>query len=234
MENTAAKSILHNIELSLFWFEITCRNDLATQGFQKLLQVAKSGEKYDAVIMDIGEGICFCPIIELLGYPLTIATSPYGLHAFLSHTFGLDWHSSYVPNLAMNINADMSFFQRLGNYFANLYEYFLNCKYTGITLELLNNIYGRDMSHVLEIEKNFSIFLPNYDPVLEYSRPLPPNVIPVGGLHVRRNKTLQKVNNELENTFSHGNTILVKFKIYIFYIYTNTIKIIFMKICSYS
>lgn len=175
------------------WVKITCHHDLQTQGYKKLLELAEKNIEFDVIIMDIISSPCYYPFVELFGYPPTIATSPFGISPFVAEIFGINLESSEIPHFAYKVFPPMTFFERMINYFINLYELKIKSEAWNTIKNILSDFYGRDMSHILDIERNFSILLPNYDPVLDYPRSLPPNVIPVGGLHCKRAKTLPEV-----------------------------------------
>lgn len=59
--------------------------------------------------------------------------------------------------------------------------------------KLLDGHFGRDMPSVSEIEKRTALALVSTHPVFDYTRPLPENVISVGGLHIRDAKPVPKV-----------------------------------------
>lgn len=59
--------------------------------------------------------------------------------------------------------------------------------------KLLEGRFGPDMPSVSEIENRVAIALVSTHPIFDYSRPLPENMIPVGGLHIRDPKPVPKV-----------------------------------------
>lgn len=72
---------------------------------------------------------------------------------------------------------------------------FSNWQYSLVpaTDKLLEGKFGPDMPSITEIERRASMALVSTHPIFDYTRPLPENVIPVGGLHVRNAKPVPKV-----------------------------------------
>lgn len=61
--------------------------------------------------------------------------------------------------------------------------------------ELMEDKFGPGMPSISELERRTAIALVNTHPVFDYARPLPENVIPVAGLHIRDAKPVPKVKN---------------------------------------
>lgn len=58
---------------------------------------------------------------------------------------------------------------------------------------LVKPYFGSNIPSTGELEQRISLVLVNTNPVMDYSAPLPENVIPVGGLHIRDPQPLPKV-----------------------------------------
>lgn len=59
--------------------------------------------------------------------------------------------------------------------------------------KLVEGKFGPGLPRMTEIEQRTAIALVNTNPAFDYLIPLPENVIPVGGLHIRDSKPLSKV-----------------------------------------
>lgn len=65
----------------------------------------------------------------------------------------------------------------------------------------MENIFGSDLPSIREIEQRTAIAFVNTNPILDHAVSLPPNVIPVGGLHIKNcTKSLPKVGIEKIDT----------------------------------
>lgn len=72
---------------------------------------------------------------------------------------------------------------------ASHWEYVFNDKLD----KLLDGKFGPGMPTMNELEKRTAIALVSTHPVFDYLAPLPENVIPVAGLHIRDTKPLPEV-----------------------------------------
>lgn len=59
--------------------------------------------------------------------------------------------------------------------------------------KLAKPLFGSNVPSAGELERRISLVLVNTNPVMDYSFPLPENVIPVGGLHIKDPQPLPKV-----------------------------------------
>lgn len=59
--------------------------------------------------------------------------------------------------------------------------------------KLVQPYFGSLVPSTGELERRISVVLVNTNPVMDYSAPLPENVIPVGGLHIKDPQPLPKV-----------------------------------------
>lgn len=70
--------------------------------------------------------------------------------------------------------------------------------------EITKNKFGNDYPSVTELEHRTAIAFVNTNPVFDIPQPLPENVIPVGGLQIRDNKTLPKDLDDFINSSKKG------------------------------
>ncbi|KAK9745655.1 UDP-glucoronosyl and UDP-glucosyl transferase [Popillia japonica] len=74
--------------------------------------------------------------------------------------------------------------------------------------KLAQDRFGKDIVPIYDIEKRIQILLANYDPILDYPIPLPPYIIPVGGLHTRRSTPLE---DDLKKIMDNANQGVIYF-----------------------
>lgn len=67
---------------------------------------------------------------------------------------------------------------------------------------IMQKYFGPDLPPISQLEKRAKLALINANPIIDNLEPLLPNVIPVGGIHIKKSKPLPKVNSILfeENT----------------------------------
>lgn len=149
--------------------------------------------KFDLIIWDINSGRCLYPIIDRFGKPPVIATSPFGIPPFIEYIFG-NHIFSYIPLYQVGPVDHANVFQRLVNF---LYIHFMNLSRRYYSMprefEVSKMVFGDNIRSMDEVERTMKLLITNSDPIVGYSRPLPPNIIPVAGIHIQPVKKLSKV-----------------------------------------
>uniref|UniRef100_A0A1Y1MYN2 Glucuronosyltransferase n=1 Tax=Photinus pyralis TaxID=7054 RepID=A0A1Y1MYN2_PHOPY len=99
----------------------------------------------------------------------------------------------------------MSFLQRIKNFVLTHFEVFYR-KYFGLPAEykLAKKYFAEDIRPFEEVERNMSILITSYDPILDFPMALPPNIIPAGGLHVQPVKPLPDDLKRIVDDAKHG------------------------------
>jgi glucuronosyltransferase len=185
-ENDARQTALQ-ITLTLSYYALmSCQLFLQSPGGQKLLNYPYK-EPFDLIIMEAGWTECFYGFVPKFGSPPVVVLSPYGLTPWISSATGFPTNPAYEPYHSFPFSSHMTFSQRLFNFLAHTFLHPIY-KYTTVPkLEALRAQYFKqNLPSFAEIESNFSIYLVNICVGLDNSRPLPPNVIPVGGMHVKQ------------------------------------------------
>ncbi|KFP79315.1 UDP-glucuronosyltransferase 1-1, partial [Acanthisitta chloris] len=94
---------------------------------------------------------------------------------------------SYVPRDFTQHTDHMNFLQRVRNQLHHIANSFL-CDFAFQPYEKLASVFlHRDVT-VLDLLRKGSIWLLRFEFVLEYPRPLMPNIIPIGGVHCAHKK----------------------------------------------
>ncbi|XP_051646991.1 UDP-glucuronosyltransferase 1A1-like isoform X5 [Manacus candei] len=110
---------------------------------------------------------------------------------------------SYVPRGFSQLTDRMTFFQRVGNLLFDLPNVFL-CDfgfqpYAKLASEFLH----REVT-VLDLLRQGSVWLLRVEFVLDYPRPLMPNIIPIGGVHCAHKKLTQEFEAIVNASGEHG------------------------------
>ncbi|RZB39172.1 UDPGT domain containing protein [Asbolus verrucosus] len=175
------------------WCVTQCRIGLKSKGLQKLLNYP-SDFKFDLIVIDITGGTCFYPLIQRFNYPPTVGVTPFLLPPFVSYGLGNHLFPSYIPWYALPYTTEMNFLERVWNF---LYTHIdIGLRYFNQYAEeheLAKKKFGENTPSMQELERHISLVLANTDPVLDYPQPVPPNIIPVGGLHTRKSKEIPHV-----------------------------------------
>ncbi|KAJ8951901.1 hypothetical protein NQ318_019880 [Aromia moschata] len=190
LENFAVVGPLKFMKLFVDYGLVACNHSYHTEGLKTLLDYPKEF-KFDLIILDVTVSACFCPLIQRFGYPPTIGATAFLLPPYLSAPFGNHLHPSYLPIYFSNYGDNMNFLQRVVNYLFTYTDVILRWNYETQEVEkIARRSLGEGMDSMSSLMSRMTLLLCNLDPALTYPQPLPPNIIPVGGLHVKDSKKL--------------------------------------------
>ncbi|XP_069693360.1 UDP-glucosyltransferase 2-like [Periplaneta americana] len=188
------------------WADFVCQKEFKSDGAKKLLNYPSSAQ-FDLIIVEAGWAECFYGFIQKFGSPPVVATSPYGLTPWMDAAFGAPDNPSYMPASILPYTSSMTFTQKLYNAFIHyyhlyryLYEHIPNME------AMAKEFFKQDLPSFVDIQRNFSLVLENTVFGLEDARPLTPNIISIGGMHVKEKpdplpKDLQKYLDEAKDGF---------------------------------
>ncbi|XP_055623457.1 UDP-glycosyltransferase UGT5-like [Toxorhynchites rutilus septentrionalis] len=158
-----------------------------TLGHPDVRKLLESDETFDLMILD------HTMADSLLGLALhyripVIVYSSTGPNRFTNEMAACPHNPAYNPVSSLGYSDRMSLSERLWNTFASICEQ-LNYKY--LYLPTQETIYRRHFpaAHfppLLDLIHNVSLVLVNSHPVINYPRPLVPNMVEIGGAHLRR------------------------------------------------
>ncbi|KAF5282554.1 hypothetical protein FQA39_LY04961 [Lamprigera yunnana] len=199
-EETAIKTIR-----ALFnHVEFCCQHDYNTTGFKTLQNYPKT-YKFDLIIFDASYGRCFYPLITRFNDPPAVAVTPYKLPPILSNAFGNHLHTSYNPYYNTEYSTKMSFKERLLNFFYTYVEVmYRKNSFSPRENKIVKSYFGDETPALRDYERNISLLLTNVDFAFDYPMALPPNIIPVGGLHLKPSKPLPKDLQKIMDDSKHG------------------------------
>ncbi|KAI5726865.1 hypothetical protein M8J76_010051 [Diaphorina citri] len=159
--------------------------------------------KYDLIITEMFLTDAFLVIPYLYKVPyISIASST--LHPQHSERLGLPDNPSYIPSYVSAYTDHMSFTERLSNTFVGLYyKWYYDYKSHGAANRIIHK-YFPEIPRIQELLNTCSLTLVNTHHTINIARPLPANVVEIGGIHV---KPAKKLNEEMErflNESHHG------------------------------
>ncbi|XP_049828787.1 UDP-glycosyltransferase UGT5-like [Schistocerca gregaria] len=168
--------------------EKMCHGFLRDENVQKL---HKSGKKFDVIVLENLFTECLHGYAHGLKAPVIVLSSFAGTD-WMADMVGNPTPYSYVPNPFLALGTHMSFIERLQNTLVSIGGKIIR---QFVYLPMLDSIlqtYLKDPSlpSLSEIERQTSLFLVNYHFTHGCPRPLVPNMVEVGGLHVRQPKKL--------------------------------------------
>ncbi|XP_069681581.1 UDP-glucosyltransferase 2-like [Periplaneta americana] len=188
------------------WVEVLCKTEFRSEGTKQLLSYS-SNEPFDLIITEASWAECFFGFIQKFGSPPVVAISGYGVHPWSAAAMGVPDNPSYIPVSLLPYSSTMTLTQKIYNsyihyYFLYKYEYVHLPKMEAMAKEF----FKEDMPSFMDIHRNFSLILANTVFGLDDPRPLTPNIIPIGGMHVKMKadplpKDLQKYLDEAKDGF---------------------------------
>lgn len=158
-----------------------CNGGLKHEAIQKL---AKSKEHFDLILMEYFNTHCFSGFIKKFSAPV-IGLSSHVLMPWVNDWTGNPDNPSYIPLINMDRSDDMSFLQRVEHLLVYTYvKIYYRAVLTRDAAEISRNHLGLEMRVPDGVMYNTSLVLVNSHYSLNLPRPLVPNVIEVGGLHI--------------------------------------------------
>ncbi|XP_044010377.1 UDP-glucosyltransferase 2-like [Aphidius gifuensis] len=158
---------------------------------KKILSSTERKNKFDFILMATNHWDGLYYLSDLLDAPMIGITSLPGL-AVSHHKMGNPLFSSYLPDTMLGYTDNMTFLERLHNFYYNARQIF---EYHTINLpiqeKVLKKHFGNDIPNVSELSKRLSMLFINTHPFFNYPRPMVPGIIQIGGLRLgKMNKTL--------------------------------------------
>jgi len=173
--------------------ESVCHIILQEENIQKLIH--STDLQYDVVIVEAFVNECFLGFAHKFQATI-IQVCPYGGGNFMAHWVGIPNPYSYVPDEFIEYTDKMNFWERTHNTVVCL------LKHVGRQLSHLPKQnaamqkyfnYTDNLPPVWELEYKTSLVLLNTHYSLDYPKPLMPNYVQVGGMHVKPPKKLPQV-----------------------------------------
>lgn len=160
----------------------------------KILLDYPTDYKFDLIIYDITLTPNLSLLIKRFNNPPVVAVTPFLLPGYLSYSFGNSLHTSFIPHFSVKYSNVMTFSERVYNFLATYMDRIVREYYF---LRNENNrmaeYFPKWAGSVWGFERNITLLLSNSDPILTYPVPVPPNIVEVGGLHIKPPKPLPKV-----------------------------------------
>ncbi|KAJ8972845.1 hypothetical protein NQ314_000010 [Rhamnusium bicolor] len=167
----------------------TCENVLSSKTFQTFMNTE---ENVDLIIAEFFNTDCFLCLVQKFKSPI-IGVSTSTLMPWTSDRLANPTHTAYIPNNLMDYSDHMEFFERVENTLVTLFHKFF---YEYVILRqdehIIRKYFGKKSSTLKDFVMNSSLLLVNTHFTLNLPRPLVPNIIEIGGIHIERPKPLPK------------------------------------------
>ncbi|XP_055688536.1 UDP-glycosyltransferase UGT5-like [Lutzomyia longipalpis] len=171
-----------NIDLFINEFRVIQNTCAQSTGYQRLLEYPDDF-KFDLVIFEYTEEPILLDIVEKFGDPPIIGASSVAVPFVSNYVIPSLISPSFVKyNFIRNSRSLSGFCGRFVNYL-NIFRMEIYKRYNAMPLNQLKNV---------EFKRKVKLILVNKHPAADELSPLWPNVIPVGGLHIKPSKDLPK------------------------------------------
>ncbi|XP_030384151.1 UDP-glucuronosyltransferase 2B1 [Scaptodrosophila lebanonensis] len=188
--------------LLLDWGKAACNYTLRSVALHQIMK-RKAGY-YDVIIMEQFNTDCMMGVAHQLQAPV-IALSSCAMMPWHYERMGAPIIPSHIPALFMGQSQDMDFGGRLANWFS---FHALNLMYKFFAIPaadaLVQYKFGHDLPSVGEMVKNTSLFFVNQHFSLSGSKPMPPSVIELGGIHIQKTEPLPPEIQRVLDNAEHG------------------------------
>ncbi|XP_015838653.2 UDP-glycosyltransferase UGT5-like [Tribolium castaneum] len=155
---------------------------------QYLLQ---SNEKFDLVIMERFVNEAYVGFAEHFNCPY-IVLSTFGTNPWINVLTGNPAPPSYIPNPSMPLSSKMNFWERQLNTLMYIYVHFLHNFYAFPGQKLLYEKYFNASTNFYDVLYRPSLVLLNSHPVTNQPVPYVPNMIDIGGFHIKPRRKISK------------------------------------------
>ncbi|GJQ80788.1 hypothetical protein Trydic_g9379 [Trypoxylus dichotomus] len=194
-------SVQHILHLWDFNLEI-CEYDFQSSTLTKLMNYSR--DSFDLIIFDLNAGQCLYPLIGHFNNPPVVGVSPFGIPPFIADVMGNHIYP-YIPFYTLPYSDRMTFWQRFHNVLLQVLENVVKWSfYMPDFYRKAQKFFGEDILCFHEVERNIGLLLTNNDQVFDFPQPFPPNIIPVGGLHIKSSKELTEDLQEIMESSSDG------------------------------
>lgn len=176
-----------------------CKKVLNDQRVLNLLN-----EEFDLVIGEIFGADCLSYFAHKLKVPQIAWVTSTAL-PWSTDRVGLPDNPSYIPNYFMDYPAEMNFWQRVYNSIILLWSKTAYHFYSDIPSQrLAEAALNCSLPPMDEVSRQTALVLVNSHYSLAQSRPFPPNVVEVGGIHIREPKALPADIQQILDGAKHG------------------------------
>ncbi|XP_046662990.1 UDP-glucosyltransferase 2-like [Homalodisca vitripennis] len=162
------------------YHRIVCEHALKNDRVLNLIK-----ENFDLAIGEMFGSNCFNYVFYKLRVPFInwVVSTPL---PWIDTRFGIPDNPSYIPNFLMDYSSNLTIFQRVFNTVILLYAKTTYFFFSDLSAhKLAEESFGEHMPMMNEVNQQTSLILFNSHFTLSQSRPLPPNAVEVGGIHIK-------------------------------------------------
>ncbi|XP_019868140.2 UDP-glycosyltransferase UGT5 isoform X2 [Aethina tumida] len=199
----AKQSFSDKVEFFFSMVNSICKDVYRSNKIDEIIR-NKNRYKFDMLIIDLTIFPCMLPLIQEFDKLPVVGVSAFLLPPELSHIFGNNLYPAYLPHYYLTASDNMDFYTRLQNFLVTYYVEYIYESNIPHYENMARQKFGNHIRPFKELLKKVSLLLSNTNPIFDYPQPLPPTIIPVGGLHARPGKKLPKDLQELMDKSTNG------------------------------
>ncbi|XP_065095063.1 UDP-glycosyltransferase UGT5-like [Ochlerotatus camptorhynchus] len=190
---TVVQSPFVNIHFMYDFYNKASRLLAEEEAVQRLLAYPRTF-KFDLIIHDLTMGQFLLGFVEYFGNPPLVSISAFNIPPHVTTMADAPLRTTCLPHYASSFGTGMNFIERVKNtlYWA-LDIFYRNRIYMTNEDRRVKRLFGSNSTSVKLIEQRSDFILVNSDFSMDYYQALPPNVIPVGGLHVSRTEKVPPI-----------------------------------------
>jgi len=165
-----------------------------TLEYRVITSILEKEDKYDLLIIDMHLTDALLGLAYYWDIPSVVLCSS-GTNKWANEMVGNPHNPSYNPNIFLGYTDKMSMKQRLLNSLVSAFE---KITYNYMYLPAQDMVYkrifqrllpGRTLPPLIDLIHNVSLVLVNSHPIFQYPRPIVPNMVQVGGLHINNDNS---------------------------------------------
>lgn len=186
---------------SVFYQQISSSEFVINEGLQScdillsdenVVKLMQSNQKFDLIIGELFNSECSLGFIHRFKAPI-VAISTTSMIIWHNRRFGNPDNPAYVPHSLLWYGDKMNFIQRVVSVLSTVYTKLKYDSFLDTNKKLLEKHLNSSISNFDELIKNISLILVNTHWSMEFSRPLVPAVVQIGGVHIQKAKKLPQV-----------------------------------------
>lgn len=168
---------------------------------EKTDEILERDDRFDLLITELFHTDCAVGLAYRLGDIPVVGLSSGFLMPYYFHRFGLPDSPSFIPSTHVGLSEKMSFMERLENFVVTKSVNFLFDFYQSQPdNEMLRKKFGSDFPDIRQlVQETLSLALVNDHFSFIGSRPIPPHVLQLAGLHLQDGKEETELNGDIQS-----------------------------------
>lgn len=160
-----------------------CRDVFTMPEFGRLMDGGFG--RFDVVLTEVFGSDCWAAVAHRLGLPLVSVSSAPDV-AWMHERIGSVDHPAYITNVFADFHGRMNLWERFVNTVTGVYmKYLFKTMFQDGSDPLVREFFGPDVPPLHELVRNTSLVLLNRHVSIHAARPVVPNLVQVGGLHIK-------------------------------------------------